>query len=105
MRRFVALLFVCVCSGSAVRADIPGYEITTPVLDVEIHPHLVAAAPNGNVWFYQQTTIPHSIGFFTASGHVTNFPVPCSGCESGDSVIYVWDLASDPDGSVWFIDN
>lgn len=102
---FLALLFLPLFSGHEVRADISGYTLNTTALDMEIHPRLVAAAPNGNVWFAQQATIPYSIGFFTPSGHVTNFPVPCSKCASGDEIIYVWGLASAPDSSVWFIDN
>src|SRR5881296_1538265 len=101
---FIALLFFSF-AGHNVRADISGYAVTEPALDVEIHPRLVAAAQNGNVWFAQQATIPYSIGFFTPSGHVTNYPVPCSKCTSGEEIIYVWGLASDPDSSVWFIDN
>src|SRR5437762_13792430 len=105
MKRFLALLILFPFANHDLRGDIPGYAVTTPALDAEIHPRLVSAAPNGNVWFAQQTTIPYSIGFFTPSGHVTNFPVPCSQCTSGDEVIYIWGLASDPDGNVWFIDN
>jgi streptogramin lyase len=104
-RFFFALLFLPLFPGHEVRADISGYAMKTPALDMEIHPRLVSAAPNGNVWFAQQATIPYSIGFFTPSGHVTNFPVPCSRCTSGEEVIYVWALASGPDSSVWFIDN
>ncbi|HJT15973.1 MAG TPA: hypothetical protein VJ853_01220, partial [Thermoanaerobaculia bacterium] len=87
---------------TALLFAIAGYTVTTPVLDVEIHPRLVAAAPNGNVWFAQQT---NTIGFFTPSGHVMTFAIPCSKCASAEEVIYIWDLAADPDGSVWFIDN
>ena len=86
-RLFLALLF----AGLRVRADITGYGLTTPALDMEIHPRLVAAAPNGNVWFAEQSTI----GFFTPSGHVTSFTLPHPN----------WALAADRDGSVWFIDN
>jgi virginiamycin B lyase len=96
-RSLPLLLFVAL----QLRADIPGYILKTPVLDAEIHPRLVSAAPNGNVWFAQQTTI----GFFTPSGHVTNFPIPCTKCGTGEEVVYVWDLATAPDSSVWFIDN
>jgi streptogramin lyase len=102
---FLVTLLLSLFSAYPLRADIPGYEVSTPVLDIEIHPRLVSAAPNGNVWFFQQTTIPYSIGFFTPSGHVTNFPVPCTQCLSGEEIVYVWGLASDPDSSVWFIDN
>ncbi|HEY6844433.1 MAG TPA: hypothetical protein VI391_09710, partial [Thermoanaerobaculia bacterium] len=71
--------------AAPIRADISGYALSTPVLDAEIHPRLVAAAPNGNVWFSQQATI----GFFTPSGHVTTFAIPCSQCATGAEVIYV----------------
>jgi len=98
-RFFLALLFLALCSE--VRADIAGFAVSTPALDMEIHPRLVSAAPDGNVWFSE----PSTIGFFTPSGHVTEFPIPCSQCANGSEVIHVWDLASDPDGSVWFIDN
>ena len=101
MRPFLrAVLFLFLISN-AMRADISGYTLKTPALDMEIHPRLVAAAPNGNVWFAE----PGSIGFFTPSGHVTTFPVPCTRCASGEEVIYVWALAADRDNSVWFIDN
>jgi streptogramin lyase len=86
-------------------AGIAGYAVSQPALDTEVHPRLVAAASNGNVWFYQQMTKPYSIGFFTASGHVTSFAIPCTKCATGAEVVYVWDLAADRDGSVWFIDN
>lgn len=106
MNRVISVvLFLFLFASPALRSDIPGYALTTPFLDAEIHPRLVSAAPDGNVWFYQQTAVPYSIGVFTPSGHVTNFPLPCSRCASGEEVIYVWDLVSDPDGSVWFIDN
>ena len=105
MKRFLALLILFPFANHDLRGDIPGYAVTTPALDAEIHPRLVSAAPNGNVWFAQQTTIPYSIGFFTPSGHVTNFPIPCGGCSNGTEVIYVRDLATASDSSVWFIDN
>lgn len=98
----VLVAFLLLSPFQPLRADIFGYSVRTPILDVEIQPRLVAAAPNGNVWFAPQT---NSIGFFTPSGHVTNFPIPCSKCATGGEVVYVWDLAADRDGSVWFIDN
>jgi virginiamycin B lyase len=104
-RFFFALLLLTLFSPHELRADIAGYALGTPALDLEIHPRLVSAAANGNVWFAQQAAIPYSIGFFTPSGHVTNFPVPCTKCTSGEEIVYVWALASDPDSSVWFIDN
>src|SRR5205823_4403874 len=79
--------------------------VTTPSFDAAMHPLLVAAAPNGNVWFFQQASLPWSIGFFTPAGHVVNFPISCDNCANGDERILVSDLAADPDGSVWFIDN
>jgi len=78
------------------------FTVSTPTLDADIHPRLVAAAPNGNVWFAAQT---NTIGFFTPSGHVTSFAIPCAKCASGAELVYVWGLAADRDGSVWFIDN
>lgn len=105
MKRFYFALLLPLVLAHEVRADISGYALSTPALDTEIHPRLVSAAANGNVWFAQRTTIPYSIGFFTPSGRVTNFPVPCGKCASGEEVVYVWALASAPDGSVWFIDN
>ena len=104
-RFFFALLLLPLFSPEELSADIRGYAMSAPVLDTEIHPRLVAAAADGNVWFAQQTTVPSSIGFFTPRGHVTNFGVPCDRCTSGEEVVYIWDLAADPDGSVWFIDN
>jgi virginiamycin B lyase len=84
---------------------ISGYTLRTPSLDAEVRPRLVSAAPNGNVWFYQQVTKPYSVGFFTPSGHVTSFPIPCGRCATGEEVMYVWGLATAPDNSLWFIDN
>ncbi len=105
MRRFpVALLVLFLISGEALRAEIPGLVVSTPILDAEVHPQVVVAASNGNVWFLQQSNLPGSIGFFTPAGHVVNFPVPCNNCANGDETIFIWDLAADPDGSVWFID-
>src|ERR1700752_548021 len=97
-RLLFAFLFLSQFIDPPLRADIPGYKASTPVLDAEVHPHLVAAASNGNVWFAQQMTIPYSIGFFTPVGHVTDFPILCGKCASGAEVVYVWDLASDADG-------
>jgi virginiamycin B lyase len=105
MKPAAVVLLLSLVSLSDARAQISGYSVSTPALDAAIQPRLVAAAPNGNVWFAQQATIPYSIGFFTPSGHVTNFPVPCTKCATGEEVIYVWDLATAPDSSVWFIQN
>lgn len=100
MNRIIVSLFL-LFSTAEVCADISGYALSAPVLDAEIHPRLVAAAPNGNVWFAQQTTI----GFFTPSGHVTTFPIPCAKCSTGEETIIVWALAAARDNTVWFIDN
>ncbi|HJT16361.1 MAG TPA: hypothetical protein VJ853_03190, partial [Thermoanaerobaculia bacterium] len=94
-------LVVFLFASVSLRADISAYALSTFLLDAEIHPRLVAAAANGNVWFAQQGTI----GFFTPSGHVATFAIPCTKCATGAEVMHVWDLAADPDGSVWFIGN
>lgn len=94
-RSFFAFAFLLLFGSHHLDASIAGYALSQPALDSEVHPHLVAAAPDGNVWFYEEATI----GFFTPSGHVTKFAIP------GQEVVHVWDLAADRDGSVWFIDN
>ena len=86
-------------------AQISGYAVSTPALERAISPRLVAAAPNGNVWFTEATTAPYSIGFFTPAGRVMSFPIPCTRCATGEEVVYVWDIEAAPDSSAWFIDN
>jgi virginiamycin B lyase len=104
MKRLLLVLIVTL-SINDLRAQISGYAVSTPTLDRAIRPRLVAAAPNGNVWFTEANTTPYSIGFFTPAGRVVSFPIPCTRCATGEEVVYTWDIEAGPDSSVWFIDN
>src|SRR5206468_5528722 len=56
-------------------------------------PHGLAAGPDGNLWFTEQTG--HNIGRITLAGIITEFTIPTVGS-------YSYEIADGPDGNLWF---
>jgi streptogramin lyase len=105
MRHFsIALVVVLLLSSGALLADIPGATLTQVTnLSAPVYPRSLAAAPDGKIWFSEERLTPHAVGFFTAAGNVTQFPVPCDQCNgNGDRLAYIESITVGPDGNAWF---
>lgn len=65
----------------------------------------IASGPDGNLWFAESDRLRccGAIGQITVQGAVRRFPLPTAGVPSIVLNI-VGDIASGPDGSVWFIE-
>ncbi len=72
-------------------------------LSATVHPHVATRTPDGNLWFVDERFTPHAIGYFTPSGTVTTFPIPCDGCADATNLSYVEWMTPGPDGNVWFV--
>ena len=59
---------------------------------------VIAAGPDGNMWFTNNST--NAIGLITPKGSVRNFPVPKVASETMGSGLF--SLAAGPDGNMWF---
>jgi streptogramin lyase len=67
---------------------------TTPKLSV---PGVIAAGPDGNLWFSDRATpAAPKIGRITSGGAITEFSLPATSVPGT--------LAAGPDGNVWFVD-
>jgi streptogramin lyase len=58
-------------------------------------PYLIAAGPDGNLWFTEASG--NKIGRITPAGAITEFPLPTSGS-------YPIGITGAPDGNVWFVE-
>jgi streptogramin lyase len=61
------------------------------------HPFAIAAGPDGNLWYTDNTSNIRQIGRITPRGAVTEFAVPTAGTLLG--------ITAGPDGNLWFTES
>jgi virginiamycin B lyase len=91
LRAGIGVLVFAAVVGTTATAS--GASITVFTAGISGTPALLAAGPDGNVWF----TEPDRIGRISPSGHVTEFS---QGISPGTSL---GDITAGPDGNMWFV--
>ena len=79
--------------ATALLASATEVTITEFPLPTAGNPALIAAGPDGNLWFTELNG--NKVGRITPAGVVTEFPVPTADCTPNG-------IASGPDGNLWF---
>jgi streptogramin lyase len=101
------LLVVTFATGlmMAERAGIAAVTSGNATFSKPVLPRVLAAGTDGKVWFSDETTLPHSVGYFLPSGAVSTFPVPCAGCDASgnNDLAYIEGMSVAPDGNLWFL--
>jgi streptogramin lyase len=105
LRRGILLGLALSLGVAPTRGDIAGITVATPSLSKPVAPRLLAAGPDGKVWFSDETALPHSVGFFTPAGAVSSFRVPCDGCDGtgNNNLAYIEGMTVTADGNLWFL--
>jgi virginiamycin B lyase len=70
---------------------------------MEVHPTgLATDTMSGRIWFIDEQSTPHAVGFFGVDGRVNRFAVPCDQCNgNGDKLAYIESIAVGPDSNAW----
>lgn len=77
---------------------------TQPQLSVSVHPRFLSANNVAQrVWFTDEETIPHKVGYVDAgSTHAEEFAVPCNRCDSEAAIAVLPGIVATDDGGAWF---
>jgi hypothetical protein len=69
-----------------------------PADGAEPYPYLIAAGPDGALWFTERSDFGNRIGRITTSGNVTQYPVPTPVSNPSG-------IVAGPDGAMWFTEH